>query len=138
MKTIEITQNRLILTNDEEKSIYRTWKREWSSLSRNDRIYEGSYIILGQWSGYTAGQGRICHVTQAKPFGVTSYYSQILFTDNTRLTVWVERLTREEILRRRLRRMDSYTDLILKAIRSGQEVYTVGSESQAGRCYLHE
>lgn len=130
MRTVTTTSKRLVLTK-EEKLIAKSWGSLWNTFGQRDRTGKGIVLLFGDWSGYSSSQYRITHVDWSYYNEVGDNYSgTVEFTDNTTMSVWTERVTREDIIRRKLYRKTSYTSLISKLIKSGKSHYKVAEEKE--------
>lgn len=126
MREIEYVTKKLIPITREEKDTAKSWGPLWSRFGVLERTGRPILLIFGDWSGYTSRQYRITHVDFATNYGVQeSYRATVQFTDNTTMSVWVQRVTRREILEKGFSRKQNYNDLIRKAARSGESFYKV-------------
>jgi hypothetical protein len=135
MLTREYTTKRLIAQGPEEKAIVKSWGSLWQRFGSLERSGKPIYLIFGDWSGYRSSQYRITHVDFAGYYETVSqklddkYRGTVQFTDNTTMTVWVQCVTREQILERKLSKRESYNRLINDSVKSGKSYYKVGEES---------
>lgn len=124
MNTTTFTSTRLSLTK-EEREISKSWGRWWEYFGRLERTQGSFKVLFGNWSGYTSSQRRITHVDYCPKDLIETYHGTVEFTDNTTMSVWVEKLTRKDIISRELRRNPSYEQLIGKLLKSGSNYYSV-------------
>jgi hypothetical protein len=128
MQTTTFTSTRLTLTK-QERLISKSWGSWWNYFGRMERTHGCFNVLFGDWSGYTSSQSRITHVDWCPKSLDERYHGTVRFTDNTTMKVWVEKLTRKDIIRRGLRRNPSYESLIHKLLSSGSNYYDVAKQN---------
>lgn len=135
MKIIEYTTKKIIL-NSEEKLIKNSWKNHWKDFVKSYNKGEKIEIIIGEWSGYTSAQRKVCHIDFAdrylksnkltcKHIFFSSFYGKIEFSDATYLEVYVKSYSLEDILREKIYPKISYHSLIKQMIDSGEKYLKV-------------
>lgn len=79
------------------------------------------WIVECEWSGYRAGQARICHRKVISPKEARRYekITGVEFTDNTRLNVVVRPLMPRE----QVKEINGYSELFQDIFRSGKTGY---------------
>lgn len=131
MKETTFISKRLTLTK-EERPIAKSWAHWWSRMGSLERRDKPVRLLFGNWSGYSSSQSRITHVDYCFYKELPSdFHGTVRFTDGTTMSVWIENVTRAEIIRRKLRKNPSYSSLISKLIKSGNGYYDVASESKS-------
>jgi hypothetical protein len=81
------------------------------------------YVLEGEWTGYVQSQRRVVHreVINGKRALRLKKLQLIRYTDGTALLIYIRPAKHREIVRP----INSYTELIQDAERSGQSVYAV-------------
>jgi hypothetical protein len=131
MKETTFISKRLTLTK-EERPIAKSWANWWTRMGSLERRGEKARLLFGNWSGYSSSQSRITHVDYCYYKDLPDdFHGTVRFTDGTTMAVWVEKVTRAEVIRRKLRKNASYSELISKLIKSGKSYYNVADESKA-------
>lgn len=128
MQITTFTSTRLSLTK-EERYISKSWGRWWAYFWQSERNTGSFKVLFGNWSGYTSSQRRITHTDICPKDLDEKYHGTVEFTDGTTMSVWVETLTRKEIINRKLERNPSYSHLISKLINSGENYYSVAKNN---------
>jgi len=122
MRTIRRIE--ILPTTLEEEEIVESWGSDWEDLQKEQQKEFGVLIMIGDWSGYKAGQYRITHITRAPiDWKKTGPIGRINFGDGTTMDVWVERITLKTLFKRGLKKKDQYSQLIEKLIKSGMSYY---------------
>ena len=135
MKIIEYTVKKVILT-PEEKSIKRSWGKDWNIIMKLHNKKQPIYLVIGTWSGYNSHQRRIVHVelinapmylkqSNIHNNKISGYAGTIEHSDNTKLEVTIKEYTLEKLLSENVKRKSSYTDLIQKLTESSDNYYKV-------------
>lgn len=126
MKIIEYTTKKIIL-NSEEKLIKNSWKNHWKDFVKIYNKGENIKIIIGEWSGYTSAQRKVCHIDFADRYLKSNElsYGKIEFSDATYLEVYVKSYSLEDILREKIYSKISYHSLIKQMIDSGKKYLKV-------------
>jgi len=124
MKETTIVSKRLTLTK-EERPIAKSWGRWWNYMGGLERKEKRGRLLFGDWSGYKSSQYQITHVDYCPKDLPDDYRGIVDFTDGTSMSVWVESVTRAEIIRRRLRCRPNYNELIGKLIKGGTGYWSV-------------
>lgn len=117
-----------IVYDADENEIRKSWGLDWSRMMKDFKKYGYCQILIGKWSGYSDQQKSIQHVEYV-PWGSTDEMrlQSITFSDQTILTIDVQKVALEFILGAKIRRMPHYGILIQNARASMQSVYEVGS-----------
>ncbi len=130
MKETTFISKRLTLTK-EERPIAKSWGRWWAYLGQLERSGKMGRLLFGDWSGYRSSQYRVTHVDYCFYKDLPdNFHGTVRFTDGTTMSVWVEKITRADIIRRKLRNNPTYSDLIRKLIKSGNSYFNVADDNK--------
>lgn len=130
MKETVFESTRLVLTK-EERRISKSWGRLWNLFGQRERSGKGIYLLLGDWSGYKPSQHRITHVGWNIYKDLDeNYHGTVKFTDNTTMSVWIEKVTRKDIVSRKMYKNETYSELINDLIKSGSGYYDLNKKYQ--------
>lgn len=130
MNVVEYKVKKIVLT-PEEQMIKKSWGKYWAEIKHFQDIQGYFYLIIGEWSGYNSLQKKDVHIdictNGIKKVKSASYIHLgiIEYTDKTVLDVRAEKYTLERLLKEKLSRKPSYTDLIKSLIKSNTQYYRV-------------
>lgn len=127
MKTVTTTR---VVLDKEERAIAKSWGSDWARIKTDVKKYGRACILTGEWSGYNAGQRRICHTEYSRnDHSRGMALKSIVFTDGTTLRVEIRAYTLEQILGWKMRRIQAYDELIREARGAMVETFYVGQDN---------
>ena len=131
MKTVTTTR---VVLDKEERAIAKSWGSDWDRIKSDIKKFGRACILTGEWSGYNAGQRRICHTEYSRnDHSRGMALKSIVFTDGTNLRVEIRAYTMEQIFEWKIERKRQYDQLVREAREAMVETFYIGQDNAPDR-----
>jgi len=125
IKTIQ--QSTRMVLSPEEKMVKDSWKPVWPRMRLQEYRTGSFWLIFGEWFGlgHSSRRRKVVYLDYLSPLDLPVRLRGIHFSDGTSLGIWIQKMTRDEIVRRMLKRNLGYSAVISEALESGEEEFRV-------------